>query len=68
MVGYIYSYGLSLVGHSIVTRVLHLQQGLFSVYNSGAQTVENNKNLMHLCLRGVTHQSGASALTREKLV
>jgi hypothetical protein len=25
MVGYIYSYGLSLVGHSIVTRVLRLQ-------------------------------------------
>jgi hypothetical protein len=26
MVGYFYSYGLSLVGHSIVTRVLRLQQ------------------------------------------
>jgi hypothetical protein len=24
MVGYFYSYGLSLVGHSIATRVLHL--------------------------------------------
>jgi hypothetical protein len=39
MIGYIYSYGLSLVGHSIVTRVLRLQSPPF--FCAATETARN---------------------------